>query len=426
MSVVPDAPHRPQDPAARPALTRPLLLLMAVATGLTVGGNYVNQPLLDTLAAELGVSQGAAAVCVTVAQVSYGIGLLLVVPLGDLLERRRLLTTLTLLAAAGHVLCAVAPGFGWFLAGTAVAGVFSVAAQVLVPFVAELAEPGQAGRAVGTVMSGLLIGALLARSVSGALADLGGWHLPYAVVAAGLVLLAVALRARLPVSVPERVGGYAATLRSTARIVREEPRLRSRALLGSVGFAAVSVLFATMTFLLAGPAFGLSDAQIGLVGLAGVLGALAATVAGRMADAGRGQLATALGAALLVLTWLLLSAAGGAWELLGTSLALFVVGFALSDLALQTVHISNQNIVFALRPQARARVNSAYMTAYFAGGALGSVAGSLAWAAGGWAAVSATGAALGVLALALWLLDVRLERRARAGGAGVSAARAGS
>ncbi|NAZ86830.1 MFS transporter [Kineococcus sp. T90] len=383
---------------------------MAVATGLTVGGNYVNQPLLDTIGADLGVAPGRTAVLVTTAQVSYGLGLLLVVPLGDLLERRRLLTVLALLAAAGHALCALAGSFALLLVGTAVAGLFSVAAQVLVPFAAELAEPGREGRAVGTVMSGLLVGALLARSASGALADLTDWHVPYAVVAAGLVVLALVLRRRLPVSVPERVGGYGATLASTAALVRAEPRLRTRALLGAAAFAGVSVLFGTMTFLLAGERFGLSDGAIGLIALVGAGAAAAASLAGRLADAGRTRLATGAGALVLLLSWAALGAsASGAL----TSLALFVAGFALADLGLQMVHVSNQSVVYPLRPQARARLNSAYMTTYFAGGALGSAVGSAAWVAGGWGAVTAAGAAFALATLALWLLDVRVERRAR-------------
>ncbi|WP_338075039.1 MFS transporter [Kineococcus vitellinus] len=400
-------------------LTRSLLLVMAVATGLTVGGNYVNQPLLDAIAADLGVGQGRAASLVTLSQVSYGLGLLLVVPLGDLLERRRLLTVLAVLAAAGHAVCAVAPTYAVLAVGTAVAGLFSVAAQVLVPFAAELAEPGREGRAVGTVMSGLLVGALLARSVSGALAEVAGWHAPYVLVAAGLLVLALVLHRRLPRSAPQAVGGYAATLASGARLVRELPRLRTRALLGGLGFAGVSVLFATSTFVLAGPRFGFSELQIGLVGLAGVAGALVAQAAGRMADAGRGQLATGLGAGGLVLTWGVLYLSASPWL---TSVAVFVLGFLLADAFLQAVHVSNQNVVYPLRPQARSRLNSVYMTTYFAGGALGSAVGSAAWSAGGWAAVAAVGAGFGVLVVAVWLLDLRLERRAGA----LSPAAAGS
>ncbi|NAZ83120.1 MFS transporter [Kineococcus sp. R8] len=380
---------------------------MAVATGLTVGGNYVNQPLLATIAADLGTSQGAAAATVTVAQVSYGLGLLLIVPLGDVLEKRRLLTVLTLLAAAGHAVSALAPSLPWLLVGTAVAGAFSVAAQVLVPFVAELVPPGEVGRAVGTVMSGLLVGALLARSLSGVLADLGGWHLPYAVVAAGLLVLALVLHRRLPVSRPREARSYGAALRSVVALVRSRPRLRSRALLGAAGFATVAVLFSSMTFLLAGPPFRLSDAQIGLAGFAAVGGALAATVAGRLNDAGRGTLVTGVGAGLLVLSWLLL---GGSTR----SLPLFLVGAFLVDLALQAVHITNQNVIYALAPEARSRLNSAYMTTYFVGGALGSAVGSAAWTHGGWTAVTAAGLVFAVVTVVLWVLDVRLDRASRA------------
>ncbi|MFB9378430.1 MFS transporter [Kineococcus gynurae] len=388
---------------------------MAVATGLTVGGNYVNQPLLDLFARTFGVSEAAAGVSVTVAQVAYGIGLLLLVPLGDVLERRRLLTVLTLLAAAGHAVAALSPDLAWLLVGTAIAGLFSVAAQVLVPFVAELAEEGQAGRAVGTVMSGLLVGALLARSVSGLLAEVAGRRAPYAVVAVGLVLLAVVLHRRLPVSRPAGGRTWGEALRSMGRLVRTHPRLRTRALVGGLAFASVSALFASTTFLLAGPGFGLSSAQIGLVGLAGVGGALAAGAAGRLADRGRVQLATALGVGLLALTWVLLGLS--AHWLVG-----FVLGYALADLALQMAHVSNQNVIYALAPDARARINSVYMTTYFAGGALGSAVGTVAWAGGGWPAVSGAGLVLALLAGLVWGVDRRVELRERAAAGSAPAA----
>ncbi len=353
-------------------LTRPLLLLMAVTTGLTVGGNYVNQPLLDTIATDLGVSDGRAAALVTVAQVSYGLGLLLVVPLGDLLERRGLLVTLALLAAAGHAVCALAPSYAVLVVGTAVAGVFSVAAQVLVPFAAELAEPGREGRAVGTVMSGLLIGALLARSVSGALAEVGGWHAPYASSRWGCSssrsCCAAGSRAasRPPPRVPgdARVGGAAG--RRTAAVAHARPARRAgfRGRLGPVRDDDVPAGRSPLRPV---------ELQIGLVGLAGVAGASMASLAGRMADAGKGQWATGIGAVGLVATWGLLGLSSSVWL---TSLLLFVLGSDWRTCSCRPSTCRTRTWSTRCARTPGPRLNSVYMTTYFAGGALGSAVGS--------------------------------------------------
>ncbi|UYP19888.1 MFS transporter [Rhodococcus sp. Z13] len=388
----------------RPVLTTPVLLLMAVATGLCVGGNYFNQPLLASIADALGTSESAAASTVTVAQVAYGLGLLFIVPLGDMFPQRRLAVLLMLVAAAGQGLSGVAPNIGVLVVGTAVAGLFSVAAQVLVPFAATLATPEHRGRAVGTVMSGLLVGILAARSVAGILAELGGWATVYRVSAVAMVIVALALWRVLPATTPTARQSYGRTLRSLGNLLLAHPRLRTRALLGGLTFASVSALFSTMAFLLAGPPFGLGDLQIGLVGLAGLAGALAATVAGRLVDRGYGPQTTAVGVVTVVLSWPALAAGG-------TSLLWFLVGMLVIDLALSLVHITNQSVVYALDPDARSRLNSVYMTGYFIGAASGSALGTAAWTAGGWPGVCVLGAALGLLAALVWLYDRRIAAR---------------
>ncbi|EME23733.1 MFS transporter [Rhodococcus triatomae] len=390
--------------AARPALPRSLLLLMAVATGLCAGGNYFNQPLLDSIAGALGVGQATAAVTVTVAQVSYGIGLLFLVPLGDLLDRRRLAVGLMLLAAAGQAVSGLAPSIGWLMVGTAVAGLFSVAAQVLVPFAATLAAPERRATAVGTVMSGLLVGILLARSVAGLLSGLGGWQTVYRVSAVVMVVVALALWRALPSSRERHDLGYGGILASMARLLRDQPRLRTRSALGATSFASMGVVFATMAFLLAGEPFGLGDVAIGLVGLAGVAGAVMANAAGRLADRGLVQTTTGAGAALLCAAW-------GLFAVGGQVLIAFVAAMVIADMALQSVHVSNQSVIYELAPHARSRVTSVYMTSYFIGGATGSALGSVAWAARGWAGVCLLGLALAVVSVAVWLLDLRVAAR---------------
>ncbi|ABM32852.1 MFS transporter [Paracidovorax citrulli] len=386
-------------------LSTPVLLLMATACGLCAGANYFNQPLLHSIAVQLGVSESRAAFTVTISQVSYAAGLLLLVPLGDKLERRRLVVALMALAACGLFLSGFAGSFGALAAGTLITGLFSVAAQVLVPMAAALASPGRSGRAVGLVMSGLLVGILAARSVAGLLSGVGGWSLVYRAGGVAMLAVALALWFVLPALRTPHPPSYAQVLRSLATLARQHPRLRSRALLGGLSFGSVSVLFSTMALMLAGPSHQLGDAQIGLVGLAGVAGALMANWAGRMADRGHEQGTTRASVLLVLASW-------GALWLGGTSLPWFLAGVLAIDLALQGVHISNQNVIYALAPQARSRLNAVYMTTYFAGAALGSALGSAAWQHGGWDATCAAGLAMaGANCAAMWH-DARLARQA--------------
>jgi len=377
-------------------LSTTLVLIMATAAGLAVACNYYAQPLLPTIARAFGISPGRAGFVVTTAQLGYGLGLLLIVPLGDLLERRGMVVGLCLLSAAGLLITASAPSMALVLAGTALTGVFSVVVQVLVPFAATLAAPGQRGKVVGTVMSGLFVGILLARTVAGALASLGSWRIIYWAGAVAMVLMAVLLRRSLPrlhdpldLSYPELLG-------SVLRLFVEEPVLRLRALVGACVFGAFSVLWTSMSFLLAAPPYGYSAGTIGLFGLAGAAGALAASGAGRMGDRGHGGHVTGWGLALLLLSWGVLALGKG-------SLAALVAGILLLDLAAQGVHISNLHAIYLIRPEARNRLTSGYMTCYFIGGAACSLLSAWAYGHAGWNGVAAAGAGVSSLGLAAWI-----------------------
>ncbi|MDL5035592.1 MFS transporter [Comamonas resistens] len=385
-------------------LSQTTLLLMATACGLCAGANYFNQPLLNSMVQHLHISDAQASSTVTMAQVSYGLGLLFLVPLGDMLERRRLVLTLMLLAACGMLLSGIsglAGSFALLAAGTLMAGVFSVAAQVLVPMAATFAAPGTSGRAVGLVMSGLLVGILASRSVAGILSDLGGWSTVYWVGAVATALMALLLARALPKAAPTSVVGYGEVMKSLGALLRQHPRLRSRALIGGTGFATVSVLFSSMALLLAGPGFELSDLMIGLIGIVGIAGALMANVAGRMADKGLEQHTTLAGAILMLLGWLCL------W-LGGSSIWWFMLGLLIVDGALQALHISNQNVIYALAPEARSRINAVYMTTYFVGASIGSALGSWAWLHHGWNGTSLMGGILGLISLSMVLWDRHL------------------
>lgn len=380
------------------------LLMMATATGLCAGANYFNQPLLHSIAQALEISEGVAAITVTLSQVPYAFGLLFLVPLGDKLEQRSLAVGLMLLAAIGLLISGYAQSFNMLLIGTLVTGLFSVAAQTLVPMAANLSDPARSGRAVGLVMSGLLAGILLARTAAGLLSEIGGWNTVYRVTAVLMLMLCAALWVALPRARTANPASYVATLRSLVDLAVAHPRLRSRALLGGLVFGSVSVLFSTMALLLSGPGYGLSDSQIGLVGLLGIGGVITANLAGRLADKGCGQRISVGALILLLLGWLgLYLGTGNLWW--------FLLPLLLLDIALPAVHISNQSVIYKLAPTARARVNAVYMTGYFVGAASGSALGAVAWSHGGWSATCATGMVLAALACLVLLHDQRLVRQ---------------
>lgn len=380
---------------------------------------YYAQPLLPTLARAFGVSNAAAGLLITVTQIGYVVGLALLVPLGDRLERRRLITTTLLITAAAQALAAASPAFGVFAVAIVVVGITSVVAQVIVPMSSQLAAPHERGRVVGTVMSGLLIGILLARTVSGLVAGLLGWRSVYVFAAAAMLLLATVLWRALPrVPVSEKLP-YRALLASVVSLVRGERILRQRMALGAGAFACFSMLWTSLAFLLSRPPYGYGNAVIGLFGLAGLAGALVAPVAGRLADQGRGRFATTGAIVILIGSWGLLA--------LGkTSLVALVAGIVVLDLGVQALHISNQSAVYALHPEARSRLTTAYMVAYFLGGAMGSAATSVIYASSGWLGVCALGTATAVIALGVWIVTERGRSAVELGLAERHAGRAGS
>jgi predicted MFS family arabinose efflux permease len=381
-------------------LSRRLVAVMAGATGLSVANNYFAQPLLPVIQTDLHMSGAVAGLIVTIAQLGYAAGLLLLLPLGDLLERRRLTSGLSLALAAGLAVFAIAPDTPVLLLAALGVGAMSVLAQILVPFAAGLAGEAERGRVVGAVMSGLLLGILLARTIAGWVAELGGWRVVYAVAAVAAAGQAFTLWRMLPDSRETTGLHYPRLLATVFTLLRDEPVLRRRALLGALGFASFSVLWTSMAFLLAGAPYHYSSGVIGLFGLVGAAGALAASGAGRLADRGLDRWTTVVGAGLLAVCWIPTAFAA-------SSLALLIVGIAVLDLAVQAVHITNQSIVFGLSAQARSRINSAYMTSYFIGGAAGSALSAALWDAEGWRGVCVAGAGFGVCQLITAVYTVR-------------------
>lgn len=379
------------------------MLAFAIASGVSVANLYYAQPLLDAIAATLHVRPGTAAIVVTATQLGYAAGLVFVVPLGDLLERRGLITGLMLASTLALLVAAAAPSLAVLGGALAVVGVTSTVAQVLVPLSSELADEADRGRVVGTVMSGLLLGILVARTVSGIVAGLAGWRAIYVVAAVAMLVCVVILRRAVPAGRGDSQLSYGPLVRSAAALVRTEPVLRLRMFYGAAGMLGFSAFWTTLTLLLADPPYAYGEVTIGLFGLLGVAGAASAQLAGRLADRGRLHQATGGFLAVVLASWGLLALAPH-------SLLALMAGIVLFDLGVQGQHISNQNAIYAAVPHARSRVTTAYMTHNFLWGAVGSGAAAAAYGSGGWTAVSGIGAGVAALALGAWGLETRARR----------------
>ncbi len=383
-------------------LTNRQALLFAGTAGLAVADMYFAQPLLVTLAHDFGLTPATTGLVVTLTQVGCALGLLLVVPLGDLLNRRRLVLAQTLLMALALVVVGTAHHPAVLLTGLAAVGTLSVVAQVLVAFAATLAGPGRRGRVVGLVTSGGVVGILLARTVSGALADLAGWRAVYLCSAAATVLLALALRRVLPAE-PVRTGRrYLELLRNTGALFVREPVFRTRALLTMLLFASFSILWSGVALPLSAPPWSLSHTAIGAFGLVAAAGALAASGAGRLADRGLGQRVTGIALVLLTVSWLPLA-------FTRESLWALALGALLLDLAVQAVHVTSQSMVYAVRPDAGSSLIGAYMVCYSIGSGLGALATTAVHEAAGWIGVSVLGVVVSAAALVFWVTMGRPE-----------------
>lgn len=388
------------DHAGRPpAISRRLTLLLAASCGVAVANLYYAQPLLSTIARSFHTGSGTAGLVVTLGQIGYAASLALVLPAGDLVARRRLVPACLVVTAAALAASAAAPSVGILVAIAALVGAGSVAAQMLVPLAASLADDASRGRVVGTVMSGLLIGILLARTVAGAVAGAAGWRVVYIAAAVLALVLAGVLARSLPAEAARPSMPYARVLRSTVALFAAEPLLRRRAAFGALAFAAFSIFWTTAAFLLAGAPYHYGDTVIGLFGLVGAAGALCASFAGRLADRGWSRWST--------LAFALAVAASYLPTFLGDrSIFLLVVGIVVLDVGSQGLQVTNQSLVYRLAPEARSRVNACYMVSYFAGGAVGSAVAGALYASAGWAGVCVAGAAVGAAATALAVLDL--------------------
>ncbi|MGW0998835.1 MFS transporter [Streptomyces sp. NPDC002523] len=377
-----------------------LIALLAVASGMTVANLYYAQPLLSSLREVFHTSTAAAGWLITLTQVGYVIGMLFLVPLGDRLEKRGLVTALLTVTTVALLAAGLATNFPMLLIASLVSGATSVVAQILVPFAAGLAPDHARGRIVGRVMSGLLTGILLSRTVSSLVSDVAGWRVVYLGSAVLMAVLAVALRAALPQHAPTTTIPYARVLHSTLQLVRTHPALRRRGIYQAAMFGAFSAFWTTISYVLTGPGFHYSPIGVGIFALVGAAGAAVAPLAGRWADRRLTRPMTGASFALAVAAFAL--AGLGRHHIVLIALAAILI-----DVAVQATLILGQHTIYQLDPHARARLNSAFIATFFLGGALGSQLGSFTYHSGGWSAVTILGAALPLLALLYWLTEHR-------------------
>lgn len=370
-------------------------LLFAVAGGAAVGNLYWSQPLLDDIASSLGTSASLAGLLVTLTQVGYALGILLVVPLGDVLDRRRLIPWVLVASAVALLLAAIAPTFATLLVALALVGLTTVAGQLLIPLAGDLADSAQRGRVVGTIASGVLTGILVSRTISGLVADAFGWRAIYVLAAVVAVVLAVLLRRAIPELEARGGVAYPQLILSVFRAVRTHRTVQVTLVISSSVFAVFTMFWTALTFLLSSDPYDFSTSSIGLVGLVGLAGAVAAQRVGRLHD--RGLSVPVTGGAIALLLVSLVVAGIGAHSIVVVLLAVLLL-----DVAVQAANVLNQTRLFSVDPAARSRLNTAFVTSNFIGGAIGSALASVLWNAGGWTAVTIGAAVLTGFAATVW------------------------
>lgn len=373
-----------------------LMLLLATACGMIVANLYYAQPLVGVISSSIGLSAGMSGFIVTLTQIGYVVGLLFIVPMGDIVDNRKLVVITLLLTATALVITAVSKQSVTFLAASFVIGLGSVAAQVLVPFASYLASDSSRGRVVGNVMSGLLLGIMLARPLSSLVADFFGWHTVFVMSAVAVFILAIVLLKVLPARKPSTDTRYLALLGSMWHLLRTTPLLRRRAAYHACVFATFSLFWTTAPLLLSSPSFHFSQKEIALFALVGVAGAIAAPVAGRVADRGWTKPATGIALTLVVISMVMPLVIHSASPI---GIVILVISAILLDAGVSANLVLGQRALFSLPPEIRSRLNGLFMAIFFFGGAIGSAIGGWLYAASGWATVLWVGMAFPLAAI---------------------------
>jgi len=364
-------------------LTNSVLYLMSIAAGLVVANLYYNQPLLNLIARSFNVSEAAVSNVALTTQLGYAFGLLFIIPLGDKISNKKILQVDFLVMILALLAAAMSPSLFYLSLSSFIIGFTSAIPQLFVPMAAQLSDEKGRGRAIGIVMSGLLIGILGSRVISGFIGERFGWRLMYYAAVVLMLILFFILKFKLPKINPTYKDSYLSLMKSLWFYFTSEPSLRLATLRGALAFGGLSAFWTTLVFLMEDN-FSLGSGATGLFGLFGIVGALAATVAGKLND----KIAKNK---IILFSTLLLIASWGIFLISGNSLFGLVVGIILVDLGLQVLHITNQNIIFSKNPEARNRVNTIYMVGFFIGGALGTSSGAFAWQHFQWSGVSVLG-----------------------------------
>lgn len=376
-----------------------LVWIMAVACAFSVANLYYIQPMLADVGRSFSVSVNQTGVIATLGQVGYAVGLLLIIPLGDKFNQRTLIVGMLIAVTIALIAMGSAPSILLVTIASFFVGLTTVVPQLIIPYAASLAPIKACGQVVGAVVSGLLMGILLARTVSGFVAAQFGWRVMYWIAAAMMVVLAFLMRFLLPDDRSMKgTMSYPQLLRSLWDLVRTEPALREVMAFGALAFGAFSAFWVTLSFLLETPPYHFGSEVAGLFGLVGVVGALAASVVGKFADRRDPRVANGIALAITLVSFVLM------W-LTGQWLAGLIVGTVLLDLGTQANQISSQTRVYSLQPEARNRLNTVYMFTYFVGGSFGSLLGTLGWSLGGWPGVCFVACLMLVIALALYAMN---------------------
>ena len=383
-----------------PDIAPGMVRLLALSAGLIVANLYYAQTLVGPISAATGLSPEAAGLIVTLTQVGYALGLLFIVPLGDLVENRKLVFVALIATAVALAAAALSTSAWLFLAASLGIGLGSVAAQILVPFAAHLSREETRGRAVGKVVSGLLLGIMLARPAASLIADHGSWHLVFGGAAVAILVLAFVLRSKLPQRLPTHQLSYGQLIASLWQLLATTPLLRRRAAYHAGLFGSFSLFWTVTPLMLEGPAFHLSQTGIAIFALVGMAGAIASPVAGRLADAGHTLPATAAALVLGIVGFALPLYQPASREL---AIGVLAVASIVLDMAVAANLVLGQRAIFTLGAEVRSRLNGIYFALFFAGGALGSAAGAWVFAHHGWTAALFTGMAFPAAALLVWL-----------------------
>jgi predicted MFS family arabinose efflux permease len=382
-------------PPAHPVITRGLAMLLAVMGGIAVGNLYWAQPLLRLIADDLRVSTGTAGSLVTATQIGYAVGILLIVPLGDSLNRRRLIPLMLVCSAVALVACAAAPTFGLLLGAITLLGLTTVAGQIAIPLAGDLADDSSRGRVVSTVTAGFLAGTLVSRTLSGLVAQGAGWRAIF--VAAAVVTLVLAfLSYRSIPTLPSRTRvAYPALLASVGAVIRRHRVVRWTLALSALQFGLFMMFWTSLTSLLSDQPYDYPVIVIGLFSLLGLPGVLAAQRTGRVHDRGWSLHATGIGWALLLASFVLVAFAQH-------SLVVLAIGIVLMHMAIFPLNVLISTRLFSLVPEGRSRVNTALIVVNFIAGAIGSAVAGVLWSAGGWTAITVAGLAVSAVGLAGW------------------------